>query len=129
MSDDEQQIRDLVARWMAASIAGDLDTVLRLMADDVVFMTVGQEPFGKEAFANRSHSIEGLRIEGTPNILEVMVLGDWAWMRSHLRVSITPPGKPTAVRSGFILTILNKNAAGRWQIARDANLLVPETTT
>ena len=47
MTDDEQAIRELVATWMAASKAGDLDTVLSLMADDVIFMATGREPFGK----------------------------------------------------------------------------------
>src|SRR6185436_9113859 len=34
MSADEQQIRDLVATWMSATEAGDVDAVLALMADD-----------------------------------------------------------------------------------------------
>lgn len=37
MNQDEQQIRELVQRWIAASKAGDAQTVLSLMADDVVF--------------------------------------------------------------------------------------------
>jgi uncharacterized protein (TIGR02246 family) len=42
MTDDERAIRDLVERWMSASRAGDLATVLSLMADDVIFMVPGQ---------------------------------------------------------------------------------------
>ena len=38
MTDDERAIRELVATWMTASQAGDIDTVLGLMTDDVVFM-------------------------------------------------------------------------------------------
>ena len=56
---DEQKIRELVANWMAATKAGDLATVLSLMADDVLFMVPGQEPFGKEAFAAASQGIRG----------------------------------------------------------------------
>jgi uncharacterized protein (TIGR02246 family) len=77
-------------------------------------------------FAAGSKAMAGVQIDGTPNIQELMVLGDWAWMRNHLRISVTPPGKPTMVSSGYILTILRKNGDGRWQIARDANLLMPE---
>jgi uncharacterized protein (TIGR02246 family) len=44
-------IRELIATWMRASMAGDVDTILSLMADDVVFMVAGQEPFGEDAFA------------------------------------------------------------------------------
>jgi len=77
MSDDERAIRDLVATWMAASKAGDQDTVLGLMTDDVVFMVPGREPFGKEAFAAASQGMQGMRIEGTSDIVELQVLGDW----------------------------------------------------
>ena len=65
MSEDERAIRDLVATWMAASQAGDVATVLGLMADDVIFMVPGQEPFGKEAFAAASRSMTGIQFEGT----------------------------------------------------------------
>ena len=43
MTKDERTIRDFVATWMAASQAGDLATVLSLMADDVVVMVPGRE--------------------------------------------------------------------------------------
>ena len=126
MSSDEQAIQDLVKLWMDASKRGDLDTVLGLMSDDVVFMVSGKAPFGKEAFAVGSKGMEGMTIDGTSDIQELQVLGDWAWMRNKLRVAITPPGGKTMVRSGYTLTILRKNAEGRWVITRDANLLAPE---
>ena len=50
MTEDEQAIRELVSTWMKASEAGDANTVLSLMADDVIFMVPGREPFGKEEF-------------------------------------------------------------------------------
>jgi ketosteroid isomerase-like protein len=34
---------------MTASQAGDIPTVLSLMADDALFMVPGRKPFGKEA--------------------------------------------------------------------------------
>lgn len=121
--DDEQAIRQLVDKWLTASKDGDLETLLNLMADDVIFMVPGQEPFGKEAFAGRSKEMEHHRIDATSDIKEIKVLDDWAWMRSHLQVTVTPPdGKPMR-RSGYVLTILRKNPDGAWVIARDANLL------
>ena len=42
MKSDEQEIRQLVAAWMAATKAGDIETVLGLMADDVVFLMPGR---------------------------------------------------------------------------------------
>ena len=123
MSDDERAIRELVATWMAATQAGDHQTVLSLMTDDVVFMVPGREPFGKAAFAAASKSMQGVRIEGTSDIVELQVLGDWAYLRSRLKVTMTPPGGSPTTRSGYTLTILCKEADGRWRLARDANLL------
>lgn len=127
MSNDEHAIRDLVVRWMAATKAGDTATVLSLMADDVVFMVPGREPFGKDAFAAGSKAMVGVQIDGTSDIVELEILGDWAWMRNRLRVVITPPDGTPVVRSGFTLTILRKDDAGRWVITRDANLLTAES--
>jgi uncharacterized protein (TIGR02246 family) len=42
MDPDEQAIRDVVSTWMAATKGGDIETVLTLMTDDVVFLAPGQ---------------------------------------------------------------------------------------
>ena len=57
------------------------------------------------------------------DIKEIEVLGDWAYMRNHLTVTMTPRGGKPMRRSGYTLTILRKNAEGRWLLARDANLM------
>jgi uncharacterized protein (TIGR02246 family) len=124
MTEDERAIRDLVAIWMEASRAGDVETVLNLMADDVIFMVPGREPFGKEAFAAAAQGMKDVRMEGTSDIRELRVLGDWAWLRSYIEVTVTPPGGAKPIRrAGYTLTILRKQADGRWVLARDANLL------
>jgi len=51
------------------------------------------------------------------------VLDNWAWMRNHLTVTMTPPGDTSTRRSGYALTVLRKTPDGRWVVARDANLL------
>jgi uncharacterized protein (TIGR02246 family) len=52
MQNDEQEIRNLVSTWMAATKAGDIETVLSLMAEDVVFLVAGQSPMiGKSTFS------------------------------------------------------------------------------
>ena len=121
-SDDERAIRNLVETWMAASKAGDIATVLDLMTDDVIFMVSGREPFGKEAFAAASDAMKTVRIEGNADIREVRVLGDWAYIRNYLEMTITPEGGAPVTRSGWTLTILRKED-GRWRLARDANLV------
>jgi uncharacterized protein (TIGR02246 family) len=123
MSPDERAIRDLVETWMKASRAGDTATVLSLMSDDVIFMVPGREPFGKEAFAATSQSMKGVRLEGSADIRELRVLGDWAYLRNFIEITVTPPGGAPMRRSGYTLTILRKESDGRWRLMRDANLV------
>lgn len=96
--EDERAIRELVDTWMAASKAGDLKIVLGLMTDDVIFMTPGQEPFGKEEFGANSEAMADLKMDGRAEIRELQVLGSWAWIRNHIEVAITPPGGETVRR-------------------------------
>src|ERR1700759_2000655 len=123
MDKDEQALRDLVASWMAAGHSGDVQTVLSLMTDDVVFMVPGREPFGKEVFAASSNAMKGVELAGTSEIRELRILGDWAYLRNHIRMRITPPGGKPIERSGFTLSILQKQTDGRWLLVRDANLV------
>jgi uncharacterized protein (TIGR02246 family) len=125
MNADERAIRDLVATWHRATAAGDTDTVLSLMADDALFLVPGQEPFGKETFANASRGQQDVRIDGTSEIEELEIAGDWAWLRSRIAVTMTPPNGEPQRRRGYALTILRRRPDGRWVLARDANLLAP----
>ena len=124
MDADERKIRELLDRWWQATKADDVDTVLELMADDVVFLTPGAEPFGKEAFAAASRD-RAMEIDGGTEIEEIVVNGDWAWMRTRLDMTITPANGDPLRRAGSTLTILRRQPDGRWVIARDANLLSP----
>ena len=54
MPTDEDAIRQLVATWLDASRAGDTDKVLRLMSDEVVFLTPGNAPMRGEGTRCRS---------------------------------------------------------------------------
>jgi uncharacterized protein (TIGR02246 family) len=123
MNDDERAIRELIATWMSASQAGDVKTVLGLMTDDVVFMVPGAEPFGKDAFAAASERMKNVRMEGKNEIRELQVLGDHAFVRSHIELTITPPDGAPVRRAGYTLTIMRKGEDGRWRLFRDANLV------
>ncbi len=122
MTPDEQQIRKLVETWFTASKAGDVKTVLSLMTDDVIFMVPGQEPFGKEVFKKSSESMKDVKMDGTSDIKELKIIGDWAYLRSYIKLNITPKGGKTIHKSGYTLTILRKEN-NNWKIVRDANLL------
>ncbi|MBI4289939.1 MAG: SgcJ/EcaC family oxidoreductase [Betaproteobacteria bacterium] len=128
MSTDEQAIRNLVARWHGATKAGDVESVLRLMSEDVVFLVAGHPPMkGRSAFEKGLRSLLGShRIESTGDIQEVDVSGDLAYCWSVLTVRVTPvSGGDSVVRAGSALSILRKQADGSWVVVRDANLLAP----
>ena len=120
---DERAIRKLIDDWMQASARGDLDEVLSMMSDDVVFMTPGREPFGKKEFEAQSAGLKDVRIEGVAKPVEIKVLGDWAWLRNHIAVTMTPKAGQPIKRAGYTLTILKRQPDGRWVITRDANLM------
>ncbi|NLS03347.1 SgcJ/EcaC family oxidoreductase [Rhizobium sp. P32RR-XVIII] len=123
MSDDEAAIRDVLERWFAASKRGDTATVLSLMTDDVVFMVPGRKPFGREEFAASAAQMSDVKLDGRSTIEELNVLGDWAYLRSFIELTITSPSGPTVQRSGYTLTIFRKTDDGQWLLARDANLM------
>lgn len=126
MTEDERAIREVIATWLNASKRGDTATVLSLMTDDVVFLVPGQRPFGKAAFAAASEGQSDMQIEGQSTIEELTVLGNWAHLRTHLSITVTVPDRDPVRRSGYTLTIMRKEADGKWRLARDANLLVKE---
>jgi uncharacterized protein (TIGR02246 family) len=127
MTDDEQAIRQVIETWMRASREGDTATVLSLMTEDAVFMVPGREPFGREAFEAASRAMAGLRLDGTSEVVELQVQGDWAFSRNRIDLTMTPPSGEPVRRQGYTLTLYRKDADGRWRLMRDANLLIAKS--
>lgn len=123
MNEDERAIREVVEAWMDATRSGEIDRVLDLMTDDVIFLAPGGEPFGKDEFRAHFERSAGVRIDAVNDIQEVHVAGEWAWMRSRLAIEVTPPSGEVVHRSGHALSVLRKGPDGRWRLFRDANLV------
>jgi uncharacterized protein (TIGR02246 family) len=126
--DDGRQIRQLVDSWIAASEAHDLPALMGMMTDDVVFMTPGRAPFGKAEFAADVERTKGVAIDARAELQEIEVFGPRAYVRNYIRVELTSPGQAPKRMSGDAMSVLRKEADGRWRIARDANLVMPEQT-
>jgi uncharacterized protein (TIGR02246 family) len=125
MQSDEQEIRQLIETWLSATRAGDTEKVLSLMSDDVIFLVCGQPPMNKVAFAASQAALQQFDLEASSNIQEVEVVGDWAYVRTHLSILITPKSGGAAMkRAGNTLSILRKQN-GNWLLVRDANMLAP----
>jgi uncharacterized protein (TIGR02246 family) len=130
MTGDEAAIRELVTTWMRATRDGDTKTVLDLMTEDVVFLTTGNPPMaGRIAYETAARSgIKTGTIDGQAQVDEVCIMGNWAFLRTTLTVTITPSSGGAPVRrAGNTLSILRRED-GKWRIARDANMLAVVTT-
>ena len=128
MNVDEQAIRELVATWMEATSRGNLDEVLELIDDEVVFLGTGRPAMrGKAEFAAATRAAAGKsRIEGTAAVQEVRVFGDWAYCWVELTVTMHPAdGGAPVRRAGPGMSVLRKTQSGRWVTFRDANMLGP----
>jgi uncharacterized protein (TIGR02246 family) len=123
VTEDEQAIREVVETWMRDSQSGDAATVLSLMTEDVVFTVPGREPFGREVFEAAAGATNAAQINGTNEIVELRVLGDWAFTRNRIDLIVIPPAGEPVRRSGYTLTLYRKGTDGRWSLARDANPL------
>ena len=125
MSEDERAIRALVEEWMRATEAGEIDALAELMTEEMVFITVHNEPMTKAKF------LEGMRtmlpkavIQSESDIQEVRVEGRVAWCWNNLTARFTPKGHgEVKVIRGTTLGVYLKGEDGKWRLHRDANLM------
>jgi uncharacterized protein (TIGR02246 family) len=123
---EERQIRRLIDSWIAASNARDVPALMDMLTDDVIFMTPGRAPFGKAEFAADVERMKGVAIDARAEVQEIEVFGARAYIRNHIQVELTSPGQTPKRMSGYAMSVLRKDPDGRWRIARDANLVMPE---
>ena len=125
MGPDEREIREVHSSWIDAVNAGDLDRLLTLMADDVVFLNPGRPPLCRAGFsANFSAAHQQVRIRCISELEEVVVVGEVAYTRSRDALSVTPRAGGEATQlAGHRITIYRKQPDGRWLLARDAHTL------
>ena len=125
MGPDEQEIRAVHSAWIVAVNAGDLDRLLALATDDVVFINPGQAPVGRDGFSlGFSGAHKRVRIDCTSELEEIVVVGEVAYTRSRDALSVTRLGGGEATKlAGYRITVYRKQPDGRWLLARDAHTL------
>jgi len=118
VEDDERAIRELIDHWLVATKAGDLDAVLSLMTDDVVFLRAGQPSMNKKAFEESFRGFAGkVKFEARQEVRDLRTNRELAYCWSHM--TLTMDGK---TRSGDILSVFRK-IEGKWRLSRDANFV------
>ena len=91
--DDAQEIRRLSESWVAATKAGDVERLLALVTDDVIFLPPNApEIRGKPAVEGvyRMFFAQFGSVEQTPSIDEIQVVGDWAFSWGTDALELTP---------------------------------------
>lgn len=120
---DENAIRDTIREWLKASKEGDSRTLSSMLDDEVLFVVPGRQPFGKKEFFAQDSGAP-FRFESEVDIREIVVHGDWALSRVHLKLEIMVAEDSETVRlEGPTMSVWRKNAEGRWAIWRDANMV------
>jgi uncharacterized protein (TIGR02246 family) len=122
---ENQKVRSVIDKWLAASKSGDLETILTLMTDDAIFLTRNGVMRREDFVASFKAMAGNVEIDGRPDIQEITMEGDLAVCWNKLEVRIKPSTGNEIAHAGNILTVFRRSPDGQWRLWRDANLLAP----
>jgi ketosteroid isomerase-like protein len=109
--------------YVAAINSNNLDMLLAVLTDDVVFLAP-QEPVmvGKAAVRPwLEEYIKAYRTHWDKPVQEFVVNGDWAFERYSYKSTDTPVAGGAVVEdTGWGLVIYRRGTDGKWRVARDA---------
>ena len=127
MNSDEQAIHAFNTIWIAAVNAGEIERLLGMITDDLVLVSSGQEPCGREGFIRVfTDAHRTVRIDCRSELKEVVVVGDVAYSRARDTLAVTPlDGGDAARLAGHRMTVYRKQPDGAWRMARDMHTLMP----
>ncbi len=109
---------------------GDVAEIADLMTDDVVFLTPGRAPFGRQEFLDSFMAMkEHVAMNCGGEYTEIVVDGSLAYATARLEITVTPKNGGNARQlSGNALSVFKRLPDGKWRLSRDANLLTPKST-
>jgi len=125
MTSEEREIRAVHSSWIDAVNAGDLTHLLTVLAEDVVLLSPGQAPAGREGFSSTfTTAHKQMQIRCISELEEVVVVGEVAYTRSRDALSVTPRASGKAAQfAGHRMTVYRKQRDGRWLLSRDVHTL------
>ncbi|MFW6198868.1 MAG: YybH family protein [Acidobacteriota bacterium] len=120
--EDERSIREIFKRWFAAMEAADIDELLELVTDHVIFKSPGTPAaVGRNALEDRLDNFHSrFREEVEHDVVEIaLIADDWAYARVLERSHVSArDGDAEADMRGMHLTVLRRTEDG-WRIHRD----------
>lgn len=120
---DESAVRRAHRDYVEAINANDLDRVMDMMTEDVVFLAAGAPPYvGKAAIRPWvAGYLQAYKTHWDKPVQELVVSGDWAFERYSYTSTDTPlAGGEAVTGTGWGLVIYRRDADGKWRVARDA---------
>jgi len=122
---DRRAILTLLDKWRLATKAKDIQAILELVADDIVFLPAAVPPIrGRGEVENmyRAFFPRYREIEQESAIEEVQVAGDWAFLWGTDELRLTPePGGAEIHLKGKAVSILKRESDGSWRFWRGIN--------
>ncbi len=119
---DIEAIKNVIEEYDVAANAGDLDGLVSLYSDDAVRMSPNFPAFiGKDAIRDVYQSFfEQNVLEGGGLIEEVIVCGDWAFIRGTATFTITPKagGEPIREYLAKWVAFNKRQPDGSWKYHR-----------
>ena len=126
MNSNEQDVLAVYEQWFRAMQAGDVQSALALVTEDVVFKGPGSPAaVGKRALGARLEAFHRDFSEVVSfEVQEVEVVSDWAYASVAEQATVhSKVGKNPVMVSGLHLSILRRDGQGGWRIARDVSSL------
>ena len=130
---EREVILQLLEKWRLATAAKDIETILDLVAEDVVFLPSSLPPIrGKEAVEAmyRAFFPRYREISQEAAIEELHTAGDLAflWGTDELRL-VPEDGSAQTHMKGKGLSILKREADGSWKFWRGINNMTPQASS
>ena len=119
MKDDRAQILQAIDGFVAAYNAGNIDALLPLYADDLIKLSQGRAAESKVEVAARLHALFAQYdrcLEA--GIDELEILGDLAYTRGWIKITLTPKAGGTPLRVERRSLEIWRKRGGRWVAVR-----------
>lgn len=119
-TEDIVAIKQLAEDWRSGWLAGDVDSLLSLYADDPVLLPEGQSAVvGKDAIRPLYQSVlKEFAFKSQGTIMEVEASGDLGYFWSNYTLTATPRiGGEPMVSEGKSVFIVKRQHDGAWKIA------------